>query len=117
MIGVDIVFIPRLKEIIDRKENFIKRFFSEKENDFFESRCYNIETIAGNFAVKEALIKAIGLGIMDIDLRNISVLRESSGKPYVEISDKRYSDLKVEVSISHDRDYVVGFVQIVRSKI
>ncbi len=116
MIGVDIVYIPKLKNIINKNKNFISRFFSKEENSFFESRAFSVETIAGNFAVKEAIIKAIGIGLLDIDFRNISVLREDSGKPYVKIVDRRYSDLFIDVSISHDEDYVVGFVQIVRSK-
>ncbi len=110
MIGVDIVYIPKIKKIIERNDNYIKRFFSDKEYEFFHTRDFKAEVIAANFAAKEALIKAIGIGLLDIDFRNISVLRKDNGKPYMEISDDRYSDLKTEVSISHDNDYAVGFV-------
>ncbi len=110
MIGVDIVYIPKIQKIMEKKENYINRFFSEKEHELFKTRSYSVETIAANFAAKEALLKAMGMGLLDIDFRNISVLREDNGKPYIEISDDRFLDVSVDVSISHDNDYAIGFV-------
>ncbi len=113
MVGIDIVYIPKFKKILDRKENFLNRFFSEEEQQLFKDRAYNIETITGNFAVKEAFLKAVGIGMMDIDFRTISVLRKNSGKPYIKVNDERYSYLEMDVSISHDNEYTVGIVYIV----
>ncbi len=112
MIGVDIVHIPEMKRIIDTKTGFVKRFFSEEENEMFDKRKNRYEVIAGNFAAKEALLKAFGLGINQVDLRKISVLRKESGKPYIIFNHERYKNYKIDVSISHDNDYAIGFVVV-----
>ena len=62
-IGVDIVEIDRIKEALTKNERFLNKLFTKNEIEYFKSKNFKVETIAGNFAAKEAISKAIGTGI------------------------------------------------------
>lgn len=113
-IGTDIIEISRISKVIDNT-NFLKRFFSEKENELFLRRNLSAQTIAGNFSVKEAFSKAIGTGFRDLQLRDISVLRDPLGCPYIELSSElleKFGNFKIHTSISHSEKYAIGYVVI-----
>ena len=57
-IGVDIIEIYRIKEILDKNSRFLEKVFTSKEIEYFESKDFRPETIAGNFAAKEAISKS-----------------------------------------------------------
>ena len=84
LVGIDMVEIERFKHSL-KNEHFIHRVFSKKEIDCCPHR---LISLAGNFAVKEALVKALGTGMRGITFRDIEVLRDELGKPYVNLSDK-----------------------------
>ena len=105
-IGVDIIEIYRIKEILDKNPRFLEKVFTSKEIEYFESKDFRPETIAGNFVAKEAISKSIGTGIRKFNLRDIEVLRDELGKPTV----KTYNNLKdFENQLSDD------FIKINRS--
>ena len=56
-IGVDIIEIYRIKELLDKNPRFLEKMFTSKEIEYFESKGFKAETIAGNFAAKEAISK------------------------------------------------------------
>ena len=89
-IGVDIIEIYRIKELLDKNPRFLEKMFTSKEIEYFESKGFKAETIAGNFAAKEAISKSIGTGIRKFNLRDIEVLRDELGKPIV----KTYNNFK-----------------------
>lgn len=108
MIGIDIVENQRMKY---KDEKFIKRILSSKEYDFFIN--YNleqrkIEYLSSRFAAKEAIFKVYKVGINDMSYDRISILNDSSGAPFIEIDDKRISEL--EISLSHEKNYCVAIV-------
>lgn len=113
-IGVDIVEIERIKDAIDKNSRFLYRFFTESEIEYFKSKNFKTETIAGNFAAKEAISKSIGTGIRGYEFKDIEITRNSLGKPIV----KTYNNLKqicidynvldIKVSISHSEKYAVA---------
>lgn len=113
-IGIDIVEIGRIKQYSDKNKNFLKKLFTEKEIELFESKLYSPQTIAGNFAAKEAISKSLGLGIRGYDFKDIEVLRDELGKPIVKTYNrlekicKGYNILEIKVSISHGKDYAVA---------
>ncbi len=114
--GVDLIEIGRVKKIMDRKPHFIERFFSEKERAYFQSKHMKAETIAANFAAKEAIAKAMGTGIRGFELKDIEVLRTSLGQPYVVLHKGALAlsrDLGIEkwlVSLSHTATHAIAFV-------
>lgn len=114
-LGTDIIEISRIAELVD-KENFCKKYFSDRENEYFDSKKNKYEKVAGNYAAKEAFSKALGTGIRDFALREVEILRDELGKPYIELSgDAKKAAQKTwikrfHVSISHCRDYATATV-------
>lgn len=113
-IGIDIVEIERIKQSLEKNGNFLKRLFTENEIELFESKSYSPQTIAGNFAAKEAVSKSLGLGIRGYDFKDIEILRDELGKPIVKTHNnlekicKNYNVLEIKVSISHGKDYAIA---------
>ena len=114
-IGIDIVEIKRIEDALNKNKRFLDKLFTKEEIKYFESRNFKIETIAGNFAAKEAISKAMGTGIRNFNFTDIEVLRNELGKPIVEISNKVKELIKVDnyifnISISHNRTCAIAFV-------
>lgn len=112
-IGTDIIEIDRIKEAINRNNNFLEKVFTTKEIEMFKKRNMRTEVIAGNFAAKEAVSKALGTGVRGFSLIDIEVLRDELGKPIVYLSDdidniinKQHS---LRISISHNRTAAIAF--------
>lgn len=114
--GVDIVEISRIEEILKRKESFLERFFTAEERKLFEKKGFKTETIAANFAAKEAISKAFGTGIRGFRLDELEILREESGKPYVNLygsAKALASELGIHafiISLSHSKQNAIAFV-------
>ncbi|MFR9297085.1 MAG: holo-ACP synthase, partial [Aedoeadaptatus pacaensis] len=71
MIGIDMVYIPRVQNILDRRgEAFLERVFSREER---RSLRMNAAHIAGRFAAKEAMAKALGDGVFKAGFKNLIV--------------------------------------------
>ena len=113
-IGIDIVEIYRIKDLINNNPRFLEKIFTEDEIKYFESKGFKYETIAGNFAAKEAISKSIGTGIRKFNFKDIEVIRDEIGKPIVKTYNNLrricidYNVLEIKVSISHGRDYAVA---------
>ena len=114
-IGTDIIEVERIAKAIQKKY-FLKKAFSDSEINLAKSK--GASFFAGNFAVKEAFVKALGIGFRGIELRDIEVLRDSFGKPYIRISNKENTLLKgidedlINVSISNTKSLAVAMVVI-----
>ncbi len=114
-IGNDLLDIGRV-EALKNKESFLKRYFTKEEISLFTRRKYNVEVIAGNFCVKESVVKALGVGFKDFSLTDIEVLRDDVGKPYINLYDKCLeisNNLGINrwhVTISHTKKYVHAVV-------
>lgn len=122
-IGIDIVEIGRIRQYINKNENFLTKLFTENEIELFKSKGGAPQTIAGNFAAKEAISKSLGLGIRGYDLKDIEILRDKMGKPIVithnnlEKICRKHNVLEIKVSISHGQDYAIAnAVAIIKEK-
>ena len=109
-IGNDIIEIKRIENAV-KKENFVKKIFTEKEIEYIISRGERAETYAGKFSAKEAVSKALGTGVRGFSPNDIEILNNELGKPYV-IFKNSIEDFNnkyfVEISISHCREYAVS---------
>lgn len=113
-IGTDIAEVGRIKTAAEKK-GFCERFFTEAENELFKSRKYSAQTIAANFAAKEAFSKALGTGVRGFALKDVEVLRDELGKPYIKLYNSLSdADYKVFVSVSHTKEYATAFVILER---
>ena len=111
--GIDIVQIARIEKI-SQNSRFFTRVFTPNENALFESSGKRIETIAGRFAAKEAILKALGCGLCDLPLTQIEVLRAPTGQPTVSLAgaaNERAQTLhisRIHISISHDGGFAIA---------
>ncbi|WP_294403422.1 holo-ACP synthase [uncultured Clostridium sp.] len=113
-IGTDIIEIERIENAVKRTNSFLNKLFTENEMKIFEARGFKSEVIAGNFAAKEAVSKAVGTGFRDFGVKDIEILRDKLGKPLVNLSDKVYdvlgrSDVNIHISISHNRTNAIAY--------
>src|SRR5699024_4849647 len=113
--GVDIVQINRIEKILDTKrDRFYERIFTKKEIKYIEKR-QNVKTIAGLFAAKEAISKALGTGIGKIGWQDIEITHSERGEPLVHMLSKLKEELvkqnlnSIEISISHEKEYAIAF--------
>lgn len=112
--GIDIIEIDRIRRVLARRRGFIKRFFSEEEIEYYESRNLNAASIAGGFAAKEAVAKAMGTGFRDMCWTDIVILHDELGKPLVRMEGRakdacfQLGIKEILITISHSRDYAVA---------
>jgi holo-[acyl-carrier protein] synthase len=116
-VGVDIVEIGRVRAAVERHgEGFRRRVYTELE---WQQCGSSIPSLAGRFAAKEAVMKALGIGGMRF--RDIEIRRSPSGKPEVELSGRmlaRADSLAIQritVTISHSRDNAVAVALVERN--
>ena len=126
MVGIDIVDVKRIEQLrVTKLEERIcsedeKQYLSCKSQTVVKDRLYSeyIYSLAGLFASKEAFLKACGLGLGKVDVKEISVLHKNSGEPYYQISDSIKTKLnienkQIELSISHDAGIAVAICHII----
>jgi holo-[acyl-carrier protein] synthase len=109
--GVDIVEIERIGEAVERwGDRFFNRIFTQGELDYSRGRW---PQLAGRFAAKEAVMKALGTGVRGVSWREIEVVRESGQAPTVVLHGRAKARAEfltlgeIAISISHSRDYAV----------
>ena len=111
-IGTDFIEVERVGKSYD-KESFRNRIYTLQEQQMIAGHA---QRAAGNFAVKEAVVKAFGTGFGKIAPIDVEVLREASGRPYVVLHraakemQEQEKILQVHVSISNTKEYAVGYV-------
>lgn len=112
-IGIDIVEIARMEKPA-QNERFYTDFFSDEERKVFEACKYAPRTVAGRFAAKEAVLKALGMGLGDMPLKEISILKLPSGQPEAMLTGEakqKAEELgakRIYISISHDGAYAIA---------
>jgi holo-[acyl-carrier protein] synthase len=116
-IGTDIVQISRIENSLDRfGMRFKERFLTPQEID----RVATVESIAGVWASKEAISKALGCGIgRDLAFCDIIIYKDSRGAPYFELTPKarlKYPIRQSSLSISHDGGFAIAVVALTISK-
>ena len=84
-IGTDLVDLDRLRVVIDRTPGVVTRVFTEGEQAYARQRRDPTERFGGRFAVKEATMKALGVGLGAVAFRDIEVVRAESGAPHVRL--------------------------------
>ena len=114
-IGTDIIEISRIKEAVERNPKFMDKLFTKNEQQYLISRNMRPEYIAGRFAAKEAVVKALGTGFTGFDFKDVEIDRTASGKPIVVLKGKakqtaqKYGEYKFHLSISHGTDNAIAY--------
>lgn len=113
--GVDIIEIERVKNSIEETEGkFCERVYTQKEIEYCESKkAQKYQHYAARFAAKEAVFKAISSSLQnkyDIGWKDIEVLNNDDGRPYVNILNSNMKFDDIDISISHCKEYAVASV-------
>ena len=101
-IGTDIVEIKRIKDSI------VEHVLTKEEKEIYHSKNGKkiIQYLAGRFAAKEAIIKAISQ-YENPHMLEIKIYNDTNGKPIV-----KYKNYKIMLSISHEDNYAIAFAII-----
>ena len=110
--GVDLIEIERVRRGLDRYgPRFSDRFFTAAEQAQCAGRA---ASLAGRFAVKEAVGKALGTGIGDVAWKDIEVLNDERGRPRLTLHNAAEALAAAQglrhwsISLSHTATHAVG---------
>lgn len=114
--GVDIVEVSRIGAMVaEHGEHFLERVFTQGEREYAHASKRRDEHLAGRFAAKEAVLKALGTGwSQGIAWTDIEVTRGPAGEPGVRLSGKAKSIAdslgigRWVLSLSHTENYAVA---------
>jgi holo-[acyl-carrier protein] synthase len=126
-VGMDLLEMSRMKKIVAGKtaERFIERILTSAERKLANTRQARLsEFIAGRFAAKEAVVKALGCGIGQIvGFQDIEILPDSLGKPLCFISPQALERLgytsdsiTIHLSITHSESMAAAYAIVEQQK-
>ncbi|MFC1674700.1 holo-ACP synthase [Candidatus Omnitrophota bacterium] len=105
--GVDITEVRRLRHAVEKwGEEFLERIFTKSELKNAKTRGSLYQHLAGRFAAKEAVFKA--LGDRHLNWKDVEILNDRDGKPVCVVSNSKEKRIDVQISISHVKTYAVA---------
>lgn len=108
-IGVDVVDLARFERALDRTPRLRERLFT------LDERGLPLRSLAGRFAAKEAMLKALG-ATDGIGWHDIEVVSDAEGNPDLALSGRAAEIAAsrgiatLHVSMSHDAGVAIAFV-------
>jgi holo-[acyl-carrier protein] synthase len=114
--GIDLVDFPRLEQMIERHgQRFVDRVFTAAEQAYARAHRNTVETYAGRFAAKEAVLKLVGTGWRGrIAWTDIEVTNNGAGQPQVALSGEvkaiadRMQIRHISLSITHTANFAIA---------
>ena len=108
------VEISRIEKSM-KKPSFLKFVFSEEEIFYFKKNKFPCQSIAAAFCAKEAFSKAMGTGLRGFKLKEIQLLHDDLGAPYISLkgnAKKLFSGkiANISVSLTHTKNYASAVV-------
>lgn len=114
-IGVDLIEIDRIAAALEKRPRFAERCFTEAEHAYCAGKAFPPQHYAARFAAKEAVGKALGIGMTR--WREVEVVR-GRGAPTIALHG-RYAERarqlgvdRVHVSLTHGRDSAMAFAVV-----
>ena len=114
--GVDVIECPRVLQMLENHGNrFLERVFTSHELDYCRRHKESTQRLAGRFAAKEAVLKALGTGMRGrMKWTDVQIANDDMGKPEIALTGESATVAKskgvsqVLVSISHTREHAVA---------
>lgn len=103
-IGLDLCQISRMRELLDSGRS-LHRMFTESEAAYIRGKGVSAaQTMAGLYAAKEAVLKALGTGLT-IALTDVVITHSELGQPQVTLQG-RVAEMggSILLSITHEAD-------------
>ena len=120
-IGVDAVEIDRFRRSLERTPSLKSRLFTSEELDYVEPHDDPTASLAARFAAREAVMKAMGVGLGAFEFHDVWVQRADSGRPTLAVTGRAQqiaNELGVtdwHLSITHTASTAIAYVIAVRS--
>ncbi|HFL8819480.1 MAG TPA: holo-ACP synthase [Candidatus Azoamicus sp. OHIO2] len=110
-IGIDVVEKKRIKKIFWKyRRRFVTKILSLEELVIFNVKNDKIEFLSKIFAIKEAIVKALGTGVRNrLSFKNINIVNNYIGKPFITDNEKN----KFFLTVSHEKNVVIVMVIII----
>ena len=113
-IGTDITVVSRIEKSINKFGNkFINKFLTEEEQKLSKK----VESIAGYWAAKEAVSKALGCGIgTELAFHDIILYKDEKGAPHFKLTPQAQTIHNIRessLSIAHDGGFAIAMVVII----
>jgi len=112
--GVDLIEIARIQEMISRHgKHYLERIYTSAE---LEQTGKRAESLAGRYAAKEAVSKALGCGIGEVTWKEIEILGDDQNAPVLTLhgaAENMAKELGLttwSVSISHSQSHTIALV-------
>jgi holo-[acyl-carrier protein] synthase len=114
-IGTDITVVSRIENSLEKfGEKFLSKFLNEEEMRLSQKA----ESVAGYWAAKEAISKALGCGIgAELSFHDIIIYKDEKKAPHFKLSPKAQKIHKIidsSLSIAHDGGFAIAMVAIVQ---
>ena len=111
--GTDIIEVSRIKESIEKVgDKFLNKIYTQKEIEYCLSKNnMKYQHFAARFAAKEAIFKAISSLLKnkyEITWKDVEVLNDENGRPYVHFLNNIYNIEQIDISISHLKEYAIA---------
>lgn len=117
-LGIDIVEVSRLEKWLNDKK-LLERFFNKEELEYVLSKGDGAApSLAVRFAAKEAFGKALGTGLAGIELKDIAVVNDKTGRPFLKLFGTALQALKekggadIHLSLTHEKTTAAAVVII-----
>jgi holo-[acyl-carrier protein] synthase len=114
-VGVDLVEIDRFRRSVERTPSMLDRLFTEVELDYARTKADPMPSLAARFAAREAVMKALGVGLGAFEFHDVWVRREYGGAPRLMIEGRAArlaADAGVRawhVSLSHSSTTAIAY--------
>ncbi|CZE47333.1 holo-ACP synthase [Campylobacter geochelonis] len=113
MLGIDIVQISRISNLKEKfGDKFLTRFLCENEIKLAKTDA----SLAGFYAAKEAISKALGVGIgEEFSFLDVEIYKDIKGAPKLKFKEttlSKFNFTKSSLSISHDGGFAIAAVTL-----
>lgn len=112
MIGIDVVEIARIRKV--DSESFTNKILTQSEMQYLQTKLHKDETLAGFFAAKEAVVKALRCGFTkDVVYKDIEILHDENGAPMCKLHGNAKIFLQnkgndIFISVTHDGGFAAA---------
>ncbi|MCZ6673881.1 MAG: holo-ACP synthase [Verrucomicrobia bacterium] len=120
-VGVDVIEVDRVRKVYERqKERFLKRVFTQEEQDYCFSKSNPFPHLAARFAAKEAVSKSFSTGIGKLfGWTSASVYHGPRMQPLIRLDDQgkrlleAWGGTEVRITLSHTKTTAVAVAVLV----
>ena len=85
-IGVDAVDVGRFRVSLERTPSMSERLFTVEELEYVAPKVDQARSLAARFAAREAVMKAMGVGLGAFGFHDVWVSRAASGEPFLRVT-------------------------------